>query len=197
MIRASLEDTAEWLAEVLPDERCAVGGYSFGARVALHYTLRHPERVSRLVLLGATRGIQDPVEREERRRSDELLAQRIESIGATAFLTEWLARDMFEALPDDPIERAARSTDTDGLAGSLRLAGTGTQRWLHEELASLTVPTLALAGALDQKFRLEATAIAANVVHGSVDFVPDAHHAAHLEKPLRCAQLLSDFTRPL
>jgi 2-succinyl-6-hydroxy-2,4-cyclohexadiene-1-carboxylate synthase len=196
-ILASLDETADLLAEVLPDEPFALGGYSFGARVALHFALHYPARVNRLALLGATRGILDPVERDERRRSDDALAERIESIGADAFLDEWLARAMFASLPNDPLERAARSSDVAGLAGSLRLAGTGTQRWLATELASLSMPTLALAGALDQKFLLEAKAIAENVVDGRAEFVADAQHAAHLEQPERSAELVQRFTRQL
>jgi pimeloyl-ACP methyl ester carboxylesterase len=56
---------------------------------------------------------------------------------------------------------------------------------------------LALAGALDPKFSLEATAIAGAVVDGRAAFVPDAHHAAHLEQPESCAAQVGDFTRPL
>jgi pimeloyl-ACP methyl ester carboxylesterase len=54
-----------------------------------------------------------------------------------------------------------------------------------------------LAGALDQKFRLEATAIAENVVDGRAEIVADAHHAAHLEQPERSAELVQRFTRQL
>jgi 2-succinyl-6-hydroxy-2,4-cyclohexadiene-1-carboxylate synthase len=196
-ILASLDETADLLADVLPDEPFALGGYSFGARVALHVALRYPTRVNRLVVLGATRGIRDHADREERRRDDDALAERIEEIGAEAFLDEWLAREMFASLPNDPVERATRSSDAAGLAGSLRLAGTGTQRWLAPDLGTLTMPTLALAGALDRKFRLEATAIADAVVDGTADVVADAHHAAHLEQPQRCATQVVDFIHPL
>jgi 2-succinyl-6-hydroxy-2,4-cyclohexadiene-1-carboxylate synthase len=194
-ILASLDETAELLAEVLPGVPFTLGGYSFGARVALHFALRYPDRVHALVVLGATRGIFDRAEREERKRSDDALATRIDEIGSDAFLDEWLARAMFRALPNDPLERAARSSDAAGLAGSLRHAGTGTQRWLAPELTSLSVPTLALAGALDQKFLLEATAIAEGVVHGEVESVAEAHHAAHLERPESTATLVQRFTR--
>jgi 2-succinyl-6-hydroxy-2,4-cyclohexadiene-1-carboxylate synthase len=196
-ILASLDESADLLAGVLPEEPFALGGYSFGARVALHFALHFPTRVSALVLLGATRGIEDPVAREERRRSDEALAERIEAIGSDAFLDEWLAREMFASLPNDPVERAARSRDAHGLAGSLRVAGTGTQRWLSPLLDSLPMPTLAFAGALDEKFRREASAIAEGVADGTAEFVPDAHHAAHLERPEQSAALVQEFTRRL
>jgi 2-succinyl-6-hydroxy-2,4-cyclohexadiene-1-carboxylate synthase len=196
-ILASLDESADLLDDVLPTEPFVLGGYSLGARVALHFALHFPARVSALILLGATRGIEDPVARNERRLSDVTLAGRIETIGADAFLDEWLAREMFASLPNDPTERAVRSRDAHGLAGSLRLAGTGTQRWLAPVLDSLTMPTLAFAGAFDEKFSLEVTAIAAGVSRGTARFVPDAHHAAHLEQPERSAALVQEFTRQL
>ena len=192
---ATLDDSAQLLGEVLPNEPFALGGYSFGARVALHFALHFPTRVNALVLLGATRGIEDPVAREQRRRSDDALADRIESIGTDAFLDEWLAREMFASLPPDPLERAARSRDARGLANSLRLAGTGTQRWLVPRLDSLSMPTLAVAGALDRKFSVEAMALADGVLDGTAKFIRDAHHAAHLEQPERSAALVQGFTR--
>jgi 2-succinyl-6-hydroxy-2,4-cyclohexadiene-1-carboxylate synthase len=192
-IVASLDKTADLLDEVLALETFNLGGYSFGARVALHFALRYPARVSRLVLLGASRGIRDDAERDARRRSDDALADHVESVGTEAFLDEWLGREMFASLPNDPTERAARSHDAAGLANSLRHAGTGTQRWLAPDLSSLSMPTLALAGALDQKFSLEARAIADGVANGTAEFIADAHHAAHLEQPASSAASVTDF----
>jgi 2-succinyl-6-hydroxy-2,4-cyclohexadiene-1-carboxylate synthase len=129
-IDATLNETADLLADALPPEPFILGGYSFGGRVALHFALRYPTRLNRLVVLGATRGIQDPDERSERRSRDETLADHIELVGVDVFLDEWLDQKMFAGLPIDPIERAARSTDAEGLANSLRFAGSGTQSWL-------------------------------------------------------------------
>src|SRR3954470_1743812 len=55
-------------------ERFVLCGYSLGGRVALHAALAHPERVTRLVLLASTAGIEDPALRAERRAADEQLA---------------------------------------------------------------------------------------------------------------------------
>jgi 2-succinyl-6-hydroxy-2,4-cyclohexadiene-1-carboxylate synthase len=192
-LKASLEETADLVAEVLPDEPVALGGYSFGGRVALHLALRHPGRLRHLVLLGATRGIENQLERRARRNRDEALAHRIDEIGGPAFLDEWLGQPMFAALPDDPLERAARSADTDGLANSLRLAGTGTQTWLAPLLATITAPTLALAGARDAKFSAEAQAIALAMSRGSYDLIDGAGHAAHLERPETTAERIASF----
>jgi len=191
-IGASLDETADLLALALPAEPFVLGGYSFGGRVALHFALRHPERLNHLVLLGATRGIADPDERAHRRERDDALADHIELVGTDVFLDEWLTQPMFASLPSNPMERAARSDDPHGLAMSLRLAGTGTQAWLGELLSDLEVPTLALAGARDEKFSREAVAIAGIVRHGASMLIPHAGHAAHLEQPAATAAVVRE-----
>ncbi|HSN02936.1 MAG TPA: alpha/beta fold hydrolase [Acidimicrobiales bacterium] len=193
-VRATLKETADLVVDALGEEPIDLGGYSFGARVALHVALAHPSRVRRLVLLGASRGIEDPVARGQRRLADEQLAQRIEEIGADAFLAEWLAQPLFATLRD--VDAASRSRDSEGLAASLRLAGTGTQAWLAPRLAEIAMPVLALAGSLDAKFVGEASAIAAAVANGRFALVEGAGHAAHLERPATCATLVEDFLSP-
>ncbi len=193
-IAASLDETADLLAETLPDEPFILGGYSLGARVALHFALAHPARVRQVVLLGASRGIEDPDQRALRRRRDEALAERVEAVGASQFLDEWLAQPMFVTLPSDPRERRARSSDSRGLASSLRRSGTGTQEWLAPRLATLDAPTFALAGEDDDKFMIEAIAIAEGVERGAIGVVVGAHHAAHLERPELTARGIEEFT---
>ena len=192
-VHASLDETADLVVAALPDESFTLGGYSFGARVALHVALRHPKRVRQLVLLGATRGIEDDALRQERRARDDALAKRIELIGTDQFLDEWLAQPMFATLPHDPKERAARSSDANGLANSLRFAGTGTQAWLAPRMKHIVVPTLALAGSRDQKFSAEAQVIAQSVLNGRVELVGDSQHAAHVEQPAATAQLITSW----
>lgn len=178
---------------MFPDEPVALGGYSLGGRVALHVARRHGHRISRLVLLGASRGISDDVERRARRTRDEALATRIEEIGTDRFLDEWLSQPMFASLPRDERERTSRSQDPLGLASSLRTSGAGTQEWLEPELPTLGMPTLALAGKRDVKFSVEAEAIAGAVGHGAFILIEDAGHAAHLEQPDATARAVQAF----
>jgi len=192
-ITASLEESADLLAESLPEEPFVLGGYSFGGRVALHFALRYPERVRHLVLLSATPGLSDEEERRARRERDETLATHIESAGVATFLDEWLAQPMFRTLPHDDLERAARSHDAKGLANSLRFSGTGTQRDLTTSISSLEVPTLILAGANDTKFVAEAARLQSSLPRATTALVPDAGHAAHLERPEVVAELMSDL----
>ena len=194
-IDLNLEHTADEIAAALPDQPMVVGGYSLGGRVALHLALAHPNRVRSLVLLGATRGIENDDERAQRRHRDEALADHAEQIGIDPFLDEWLAQPMFARVGDDAAERATRSRDVHGLARSLRHMGTGTQRWLGEEIASLAMPVWALAGEHDEKFLREARAIAARAPSAKWRSVPGAAHAAHLENPEWVASVIGEALR--
>ena len=190
-ITASLEESADLLAEALPDEPFILGGYSFGGRVALHFALHYPERLRQLVLLSATPGLSGDVERRARRERDETLANHIETVGVATFLDEWLAQPMFRTLPHDDLERAARSRDAKGLANSLRFSGTGTQQDLTVPLASLDVPTLILAGADDAKFVAEAARLQDSLPYSTTALVPGCGHAAHLQRPDAAAELVT------
>jgi pimeloyl-ACP methyl ester carboxylesterase len=80
-------------------------GYSMGARIALHVALQHPETVSQLVLISGTPGLTTQAERATRIQSDNELANRIEQIGTSAFIDEWLALPIFSGLTDQTNQR--------------------------------------------------------------------------------------------
>jgi 2-succinyl-6-hydroxy-2,4-cyclohexadiene-1-carboxylate synthase len=193
-VRADLGDGAALLGEA--GGRATYVGYSMGGRLALRLAIDRPDLVAGLVLLGATAGIDDPAARAERRAADDVLADRIERDGVDAFLDGWLAQPLFEGLEPDPDDLAARrSNPAEGLAASLRLAGTGTMDppW-WDELDAVTAPTLVVAGERDDKF----TALGHRLVDGigpNARFaaVPGAGHAAHLERPDPFLDLLRGF----
>jgi 2-succinyl-6-hydroxy-2,4-cyclohexadiene-1-carboxylate synthase len=195
-VRAAMVDGARLLGDV--GGRATYVGYSMGGRLALHLALARPELVERLVLLGATGGIDDEHERGARRAADELLAASIEADGVDAFLDRWLAQPLFAGLPDDPADRADRRTNSAaGLASSLRLAGTGSQAPLWGRLHELAMPVLVLAGERDDKFtalgRRLADTIGANATFATV---PGAGHPAHLERPAEFLASLRTWLDP-
>jgi 2-succinyl-6-hydroxy-2,4-cyclohexadiene-1-carboxylate synthase len=189
-VEADLAESAGLLGDA--GGRATYVGYSMGGRVALHLALARPDLVERLVLLGATAGIDDPAERAARRAADEVLAAAIERDGVEPFLARWLAQPLFAGLPDDPDERAARATNTaGGLAASLRRAGTGTQEPLWPRLGELAMPVLVAAGERDAKFAAVGRRLAAAIgPHATFAVVPGAGHAAHLERPAAFVKVL-------
>src|SRR6266536_55308 len=91
--------------------------------------------------------------------------------------------------------RAGRlANTTQGLAASLRLHGTGAQEPLWDRLATLRPPTLLITGARDQKFAGIAERMAKAIgPSATLALVPDAGHAAHLERPDEVAALVDAF----
>lgn len=190
-IHGSLPETAELLAHQILTPPSAVGGYSFGGRVALHLALAAPQEVSRLVLVSASLGSADPVERAARRDSDNALAAHIRAVGSEQFLAEWLSLPLFATLRPELV--SARSTDAEGLASSLEHSGTGTQEYLGDAVSRLTMPVLVLCGERDTKFVAAAHEICERVPNASLAVVPDAGHALHLERPEVAAAMVRDF----
>ncbi len=174
-------------------------GYSMGGRLCLHLALQRPELVQALVLVGADPGIEDPDRRAARRAADEARADRIIADGVPAFVDQWLAQPLFQRLPADAAGREDRITNSaDGLATSLRLAGTGTQEPLWDRLPELDMPVLLVAGELDDKFaavaRRGARAVGPNA---ELVLIPGAGHACHLERPDAFCLVLADFLADL
>jgi 2-succinyl-6-hydroxy-2,4-cyclohexadiene-1-carboxylate synthase len=136
--------------------RFALAGYSMGGRIALHIALAAPARVSRLVLVSATAGIDDAGERALRRDADRRLAEEIEAGSIDEFVARWRAQPMFERDPPHVGVRAGVDQSRnrpDGVAAALRGIGTGEMQPLWDRLSELTMPVTVLAGTRDVKFR--------------------------------------------
>jgi 2-succinyl-6-hydroxy-2,4-cyclohexadiene-1-carboxylate synthase len=168
-------------------------GYSLGGRVCLTLALERPELVERLVLVGATPGIEDDGARAERRGADEGLADRLDppsgspaaAISLETFLAEWLAGPLFSHLGPEQSGLAARLENTTaGLARSLRTAGAGTQTPSHHRLGGLEMPVLLLAGARDAKFAMIGREMAVSIGdNATFDLLEGVGHAAPFEDP--------------
>jgi len=170
----------------LAPERFVLGGYSMGGRIALSVALAAPERVARLVLVGASPGLADPAERRARRAADEALADRIEGEGIEAFAAGWSSLPLFAGQPA-PVAAAAHAErlaqSPAGLAAALRGLGTGVMEPLWERLSSLSVPVTLVVGERDAKFRAIAERMAAALPAAALHVVPGAGHAVQLEAP--------------
>lgn len=194
-VRLDLAGTAAALAG--DHGRATYVGYSMGGRLALRLALDHPDRVGRLVLVGATAGIDDPGERAARREADEALARQIEAEGVGPFLAGWLAQPLFAGLSPAPDDLAARHANTPaGLASSLRLSGTGTMDppW-WDRLDAVRAPVTVVAGEHDPKFRALGQRLV-DAVAGPAELVVVAGtgHACHLQDPATVAEIIRNQT---
>lgn len=185
-------------AVVATGGRATYVGYSMGGRLCLRAALDHVEQVERLVLIGATPGLDDPLERTARREADEALAADLEAGGVDPFLDTWLDLPLFEGLHPAMTFRAERARNTaSGLAASLRLAGTGRQEPLWGRLGELArhrVPVLLVTGDLDTRFGAIAADMADRIGPEAEHLViSDAGHSAHLEQPARTTRAVRDW----
>lgn len=178
---AVLEDIAR-----LPVDDFTLVGYSQGGRIALHAALATPERVSRLVLIGASPGIEDASARTERRLADERLAERIEGMTIEEFAAEWARTPILTGVAPDVAAAThadrLRSTPA-GLAAALRGLGTGALPPLWHRLRELLMPVTLITGQRDAKFTATAQRMAGLIPAATLTVVPDAGHAVHLERP--------------
>ncbi len=174
-------------------ERFALAGYSMGGRVALHVALAAPQRVARLVLIGANPGIEDKIARERRRRSDLLLADRLEKESFDDFIERWRAQPLFAGESDHvgALARAdQRRNRPDALAAVLRGLGMGDMASLWGRLAEIELSVTVIAGERDEKFRA--------IGERMVELLPDARflvvpggHGLLFENPVAVADAIA------
>src|SRR3954466_1854818 len=173
---------AECVADVAAQapERFVLCGYSLGGRVALHVALAHPERVSRLVLVASTAGIDDPALREERRAADEKLADETERGTIEEFADRWSRQPLFAGTPP-PAAKVWRAdmlrNDPKALAAVLRGLGAGTMQPLWDRLSELDgMPVTIIAGERDGRYAATGRRIAAALPGARLLLVPGRAH---------------------
>lgn len=166
-------------------ERFVLCGYSLGGRVALHVALAASERVSRLVLIGANPGIEDPAERAARLAADERLAQRLEGEPFKDFIESWRTQPLFAEDPPEVGELARadqRRNDPLALAAVMRGLSVGAMASLWGRLGELEMPLTFLVGARDRKFRAIGERVAAACPACRLSVV-EGGHGLPLENP--------------
>jgi 2-succinyl-6-hydroxy-2,4-cyclohexadiene-1-carboxylate synthase len=189
---ATLEGVLEDLEALAPD-RFTLVGYSMGGRIALHAALALPDRVQRLVLIGASPGIADPAEREARRAADEQLADELQASTIEEFAHRWAHTPVLAGQPPEVLAAAhadrLRSTPA-GLAGALRGLGTAALPSLWGRLGEVRPPVALLVGERDEKFRGIAARMASELPAAESVVVPGVGHAVHLEAPDAVAEVV-------
>ncbi|MCC7539613.1 MAG: alpha/beta fold hydrolase [Deltaproteobacteria bacterium] len=197
---AGFEDACDAVAARLP-ARFRLCGYSMGGRLSLGIAARHPQRVERLVLVGAHPGLEDTDERRARARWERDAVARLVRDGLPAFVDAWEALPLFAtqhrlAAPQRERRRAERLAHTvSGIARALRHLGLAAMPSYRPAFASFEFPTTLVAGALDAKqVALDAeTHRLVPSIHRVV--VPDVGHDVVLESPGALGEILRDAAR--
>ena len=175
-------------------ERFVLCGYSLGGRVALHVALAHPERISRLVLVASTAGIEDPDLRAARRQADEELAADVEHATIAEFAERWTGQPLFAGTPPEAARfwRAdLERNDPGALAAVLRGIGAGAMAPLWGRLGELRMPATIVAGERDERYTDLGRRLAAGLSGARLVIVPGAGHGLPREAPQAVADAIA------
>jgi non-heme chloroperoxidase len=172
-------------------QRATLVGHSAGSFIARRVAQTHPERVSRLVLIGSA---VTPLKQETRelQAAVHTLADPVPA----EFAREFQAANIYVPLPEAFFERA--------VAESLKLPAGVWQRALDgilavddaADLGRITAPTLLIWGERDGFFsRAEVEGLAAAIPGARLLVYPETGHAVQWERPERVASDLEAFMR--
>jgi 2-succinyl-6-hydroxy-2,4-cyclohexadiene-1-carboxylate synthase len=179
-------------------ERFVLCGYSMGGRIAQQVALAAPERLSRIVLVSSSPGIEDPLARAQRREADRRLAEQLERLPFEQFVERWRTQPLFA---DDPPEvgRLARDdhrrNDPLALAAAMRALGTGEMLPLWSRLGELEMPVTILAGERDEKFRALGERMRELLADARLIIAPGGHRLP-LEAPAAVAAAVAGAPAP-
>jgi pimeloyl-ACP methyl ester carboxylesterase len=180
----------------------ALVGCSMGGRLALDLTLAHPDRVNRLVLIGAAcRGAPDPNPDEYPESYRELghaieAAEEAGDLDLVNQLEAWLWLDGPSAR-EGRVEGPTRELFLDMNGRALAAPDTGAEverpsAW--DRLGEITVPTLVLLGDLDlEDVALTNEGLAERIPDASFELLADTAHVPHLEAHPRCLEAIRAF----
>ncbi len=179
-----------------------VCGYSMGGRIALQYGVHAANLLRGLILIGASPGIANEHEREQRRLNDHHLAENILTKGTEWFADYWAELPLFATQKYllDSVQAELRRTrlacDPRGLAYALERFGTGNQEFLGDQLRKLRCPLLLMAGEMDSKFCASNRYIAASSSSVNVHRLEilEAGHAVHIEQPAAVVREIITFS---
>jgi len=173
-------------------ERFVLCGYSLGGRIALHVALAASARVSRLVLVSCSPGIEDPRERAARRAADDRLAAELEAGPFEDFIERWRAQPLFADEPAHAGELARedqRRNRPDALAAVLRGIGAGAMQPLWDRLAELRMPVTVVVGERDRKYVAIGERMVDAIAAAELRVLPGGHGLV-LERPGDLARAL-------
>ncbi|MCX6388718.1 MAG: alpha/beta fold hydrolase [Solirubrobacterales bacterium] len=161
-------------------------GYSLGSRLALDLVLREPERWTHLILVSSGAGLTDPTARAERRATDGVLADRLESEGLDAFSNTWDAQPIWTGDPEETRAKRRQMISTKtaaGLAAAIRAYGQGTAPSFWDQLENIVLPTTVVIGSRDRSYSEVARRMAAGLNRCAEPITVEAGHSVPLEAP--------------
>lgn len=164
-------------------------GYSMGGRLALHFSIKYPHMVNKLILENTTLGIEEYDLRKEKYEQDVELSKTIE-FSKNKFFTTWQDNPLFikqEARNKEEylIQKKIRNNqDKYQLAKALRSFSVGNIKFLLQDFQNLNFPIYSINGSEDNKYIKEGRVMLRVNIKAEQYIINNASHNTHLENPI-------------
>lgn len=191
-----LADDAVSLLDELGWEQAFVFGVSLGGLVAQEISLRHPERVARVVLGCTSTGAPEGGRWPSRSRDRGTAIARGNPTATARTMFEWGVKDARRAAPEAWLEyhRAAMSAPVDPRTTVLQ-ADALARHSTTSRLVDIAVPTLVIHGDADRIIDITEGIKVARSIPVARFLVVSAGHFFWLEDPVRTARAVAEFCR--
>ena len=206
-----LEEAAGWLLDVvdgLGEDRVDLVGNSMGGLFSVAFALGHPDRVNRLVLLGALPGVQREVPWFLKVWANPVLGRLMMRSGLDS--PEQMRTRVYPGLVAHPERVPAAQLEIEHTAGMLPHAaltsqtmlravigakGFRTRYLMRDRLPDIETPTLIAWGSEDTAFGKPSIGrqIAARMPNATFELIPDAGHLPWLDEPHLVADLVNSY----
>lgn len=171
---ALMADDLLALLDALKLDRVALLGWSDGGIVALDLALRHPERVTQLVLFGVNFDLRG--------------GQKGSSPALTAY---------FQRCKEDFARLSPTPRGYPGLLAALRAMWKTQPTFTQAQLATLQPPTLVLGAPHDELIRVDhVEALAATLPHARLEWLEHTSHFALFQQPEAFNRAVMNFLAP-
>lgn len=191
---AELADDAARLIDELALGPVVWVGLSMGGMVGQELALRHPGQVRALVLANTTSGYPAEAQAGWSQRIAGIAQGGLEAIVDGA-MQRWFHAGFHAAQPQAVAHWRARVLSCDA-AGYIACCQAIAAVDTTARLPGIRVPTLAIAGALDQGTPPAMARVIAQAIPGAqLVLLPEASHLSVLEQPLAFRQALEDWLR--
>lgn len=161
-------------------------GYSMGGRYAFELHTQG-EHVKTSVVLAAHPGLSCDVEKQERRKQEQLIIHKIQT-DKNKFLKEWYEQPLFNGLKSSPqfpqVFHRRQQGNAEGWLYSLQYAGLSHQRDYACYLRQTTKPLYYLYGGLDSKYQQVARELSSTSSYIKSHVISHVGHAIPFEVDL-------------
>ncbi len=193
----SFPDLTQWLLEDLDTrgyDKAHFLGHSIGGMVAQDFALTHPDRTASVILSGTTHAFGGKDDSFKRAFLDTRLKPLDEGKSMADLAKAFVPQLMGPSVATELVEAAINN-----MAGVPQAAYREAMQCLvtfdrREDIRTLSVPALLIAGELDQNAPLKTmTKMAGLIADARLETLPGIGHMAPLEVPERFADIVRNF----